>query len=105
MAGHKASSRSRPSPRPDTNRWIRAEWRTTYAKRSGVEGTIAQATRRCGIRHARYRGADRTHLQHVFTALALHTIRLDAWITGTRPAGSWTSRLSHLHHALTSPDL
>ncbi|MBW7940047.1 MAG: IS1182 family transposase, partial [Candidatus Omnitrophica bacterium] len=42
----------------------------TYKTRAGVEGTIAQTTRSCGIRYARYIGEQRTHLQHLMTATA-----------------------------------
>ncbi|HEY6422270.1 MAG TPA: transposase, partial [Pseudonocardiaceae bacterium] len=50
-----------------------------YALRAGVEGTIHQAVAATGARHARYRGLGKVHLQHVFSAVALNLIRLDAY--------------------------
>jgi transposase len=54
-----------------------------YAARAGVEGTLAQGVRRCGLRRARYRGLAKTHLQHLATAAAVNVARLDAWWTET----------------------
>jgi hypothetical protein len=58
-----------------------------------------QATRRSDLHQARYRGLAKTHLQHVLTALALNLVRLDAWLTGIPPGGSWASRLTRLRAA------
>jgi transposase len=58
-------------------------FRATYAARAGVEGTHAQAIRRCGLRHARYLGLARTHLQHIATAAAINMVRLGEWWAGT----------------------
>jgi Transposase DDE domain len=44
----------------------------------------------------RYRGLAKTHLQHVLTALALNLVRVDAWLSGTPPGGTWVSRLTRL---------
>lgn len=57
------------------------EWRARYAKRAGVEGTISQAVRAFGMRHCRYIGLAKTHLQLLLTAIALNIARLDAWWT------------------------
>jgi transposase len=54
-----------------------------YAPRAGIESTHAQGIRRCGLRHARYRGLARTHLQHLATAAALNVVRLGEWFAGT----------------------
>jgi hypothetical protein len=43
-----------------------------YARRAGIEGTIAQAVRCSDVHQAIYRGLAKTHLQHVLTALALN---------------------------------
>jgi hypothetical protein len=45
----------------------------------GVEGTIRKAVAVTDIRQARYRGLPKVHLDHVFSAVALTLIRLDAW--------------------------
>jgi transposase len=58
-------------------------FRAAYAARAGVEGTHAQAIRRCGLRHARYLGLARTHLQHIATAAAINVVRLGEWWAGT----------------------
>ena len=55
----------------------RLQGRVRAARR--VEGTLAQGTRRFGLRHARYRGLPKTHLQHVLTALSVNLVRLVAW--------------------------
>jgi len=55
-------------------------WKTDYALRAGVEGTIHQATATTGLRRSRYRGLAKTHLQHVYTAIAINLLRLnDYW--------------------------
>jgi Transposase DDE domain len=97
----------RPRTQYETQQQLRAEqatdaWRERYAHRSGIEGTIAQAARRSDVHHARYRGLAKTHLQHVLTALALNLVRLDAWLSGIPPGGSWASRLTRLRPALSS---
>jgi transposase len=43
-----------------------------YHARAGVEGTISQGVRECGLRRSRYVGMAKTHLQHVITALAMN---------------------------------
>ena len=65
----------RPRAQYEAQHRIRAEqatsaWQDRYAHRSGIEGTIAQASRRSNVHQARYRGLAKTHLQHVLTALA-----------------------------------
>ncbi|WTC77903.1 transposase [Streptomyces sp. NBC_01637] len=86
--------RSRP-PGPDTD-----EWKDRYATRASVEGTISQAVRVTGIRHARYRDLPATGLGHVFAATALDIIRIDRWLTGTPLGGTRTSHLESLILAL-----
>ncbi|WP_443059180.1 transposase [Streptomyces sp. NBC_00435] len=54
------------------------DWQTAYALRAGVEGTIRQATAVTGNRRARYRGLAKTHLEHVYSVVALNLIRPDA---------------------------
>lgn len=51
-------------------------FRERYAPRAGIEATHEQAIRRCGLRHARYLGLAKTHLQHIVTAVAINLIRL-----------------------------
>ena len=53
------------------------------ARRAGVEGTLSQAVRRCGLRRSRYVGLARTHLGHVLTATAVNFVRIGEWLAGT----------------------
>jgi transposase len=97
----------RPRTQYQAQQQLRAEqatdaWRDRYAHRAGIEGTIAQATRRSDLHQARYRGLAKTHLQHVLTALALNLVRVDAWLSGIPPGGTWASRLTRLR-AASSP--
>ena len=63
-----------------------SSYRAEYAKRAGIEGTLSQAVRACGVRRARYIGIGKTHLQHVLTAAAINFIRIGSWLAGDRPA-------------------
>ncbi|MFE9934302.1 IS1182 family transposase [Streptomyces sp. NPDC005533] len=74
-------------------------WRSKYALRAGIEGTINQALDITGIRRARYRGLPKTTLQHAFSATAINVVRLDAHWTQTTPDPR-TSRLTRLAHQL-----
>ena len=62
------------------------EFQERYAKRSGIEGTISQGTRAFDLRTSRYRGKDKTHLKHIFTAAAMNVTRLFSWHMGDTPA-------------------
>ena len=70
------------------------EFKQRYRLRAGVEGTIAQAVRECGIRMARYRGLAKTALQHIFSALALNLMRLVAWWEARPKAQTRSSRFT-----------
>ncbi|WP_234426165.1 IS1182 family transposase [Streptomyces kebangsaanensis] len=52
------------------------EWKTRYAVRSGVEGTVNEFAHGHGLRRCRYRGQNKAHLQHVLTAIAVNIERL-----------------------------
>jgi len=67
-----------------------------YASRSGVEGTISQGVRACGMRRTRYRGFVKTHLDHMLTATALNCLRLSDWLAGTPKATTQRSRFARL---------
>ena len=51
-------------------------WHKRYAVRSGIEGTICESAHGHGMRHCRYRGQPKAHLQHVLTAIAVNIERL-----------------------------
>ncbi|HEV8648366.1 MAG TPA: IS1182 family transposase [Actinomycetes bacterium] len=91
----------------DTLRQARTEqdtkdWQADYALRAGVEGTIRQAIAVTGLRRARYRGLAKTHLEHVYSAVALNLIRLDAWWNGHPLDRTRTSHLARLQLALAA---
>lgn len=71
-----------------------------YAARAGIEGTISQAVRTCGLRTARYRGLPKLHLQHLLTAVALNVLRLLTWLAGPTPPAP---RPSHFAALATAP--
>jgi len=66
-----------------------------YARRAGVEGTMHQATSH-GARRARYRGLQKTRLDHAYMACALNLLRLHAYWTGTPLDRRRTSHLARL---------
>jgi transposase len=70
-------------------------FRADYARRAGIEGTMAQAVRH-GARRARYRGLSKTRLEHAFMATALNLIRLHAYWTGTPLDRGSTTHLARL---------
>jgi transposase len=72
------------------------EFHAVYRARCGVEGTFAQTTRNSGLRRARYIGQRKTHLQHLFTALATNVLRLVCWLDGAPFAKTRTSRFAAL---------
>lgn len=77
-------------------------FKAKYALRAGVEGTIRQAIAVTDTRHARYRGLAKTHLEHVYSAVALNLIRLDAWFNGLPSDRTRTSHLTRLELALAA---
>lgn len=54
-----------------------------YKRRSGIETAISQAVAVTGCRRARYRGLRKTHLGHIYSAVALNLRRLDAYWNDT----------------------
>lgn len=67
------------------------EFKETYKKRAGVEGTISQAVGVLGMRRTRYRGLGKVHLQHLMTAAAMNLMRVVDWLNGKERA---TTRIS-----------
>src|SRR2546421_12071006 len=51
-----------------------------YRARSGIEGTMSQGVRAFGMRRSRYRGMEKTHLQHLIIATAINLGRVLAWL-------------------------
>ena len=78
------------------------DWQARYAVRAGVEGTIRQAVAVTGTRRARYRGLAKTRLEHVYSAVTLNLIRLDAYWNGHALDHTRTSHLARLDLALAA---
>lgn len=78
------------------------EWKDRYKTRAGVEGTMAQAARVTGIRHARYTGLRKTSLEHQVAAAAINLIRLDAWWTAKPIDRTRTTHLQRLKLSLAA---
>jgi transposase len=73
------------------------DFKSLYATRAGVEGTISQGVRTMGLRRSRYIGQERTHLQHVATAAAINVVRLIRWLSGIPHAKTRQSPFAQLH--------
>jgi transposase len=73
------------------------DFKTLYATRAGVEGTISQGVRTMGLRRSRYIGQERTHVQHVATAAAINIVRLMRWLGGVPHAKTRQSPFVQLH--------
>jgi hypothetical protein len=97
----------RPRPVQEALDQARAEqattsWQRRYARRAGVESTIAQAVKVTNVRRVRYRGLAKTRLEHNIMATALNLIRLDAWWNGQFLDPRRTTHLSRLELALAA---
>ncbi len=77
-------------------RELTPECRALYAKRAGVEGTMAQAVRTCEMRRARYIGSKKLRLQAFFTATAMNVLRACAWMEEGIHASTPVSRFARL---------
>jgi transposase len=73
-----------------------AEYQRDYGKRAGVEGTISQGVRVCGLRRSRYAGQAKAHLQHLATAAALNVLRIGDWLDQEPRAQTRTSAFAQL---------
>jgi transposase len=72
------------------------EFRQSYAKRAGIEGTISHGVRTCGLRRSRYVGEAKTHLQHVATGAAINVIRISNWLSEKPREQTRTSAFARL---------
>jgi DDE family transposase len=73
-----------------------ADFKAIYCRRAGIEGTFTQVIRNCGMRHARYWGLPKTHLQNVASATATNILRFVCWLNEVPFAKTRTSRLAAL---------
>lgn len=72
------------------------EYATEYKMRAGIEGTLSQGVRGCGLRRSRYIGEAKTHLQHVLTGTAINFVRIYDWLAEKPRAKTWVSTFSML---------
>lgn len=72
------------------------EFRQLYPQRAGIEGTFSQAIRRTDLRHARFCGKAKTHLQNLATAAAVNLFRLADFLLGQQPARTRVSAFARL---------
>jgi len=61
------------------------DFKKLYGERAGVESTFSQGVRKIRLRHCRYIGLARTHLQQIASASALNFLRIFNWLIGERP--------------------
>lgn len=76
-----------------------------YRPRAGIEGTVSQAVHGLGLRVSRYTGLAKTHLQHLFGALAINFARLADWFADAPRATTRTARLARFGAAIGLPAL
>jgi transposase len=72
------------------------EFKKRYQKRAGVEGTISQGVRSCGLRRTRYVGLAKAHLQNILTAAAIDLARFFSWVSDHPIASTRQSRFASL---------
>jgi Transposase DDE domain len=72
------------------------EFASLYSDRAGIEGTFSQGVRAFGLRKARYRGLERTHLQELATAASINVGRITNWLNAVPTAATRRSRLAAL---------
>ena len=76
------------------------EYQEEYARRAGIEGTLSEGVRAHRLRHARYIGQPKTHLQHLLTAAAMNLKRIFNWLV---EAPREATRTSHFARLMAQP--
>lgn len=71
-------------------------WRERYKVRSGIESTMSQGVGAHDLRRSRYRGQEKTALQHMATAAAINVQRVTDWLAGIPIAQTRVSSFAHL---------
>ncbi len=72
------------------------EYKATYAKRAGCEGTISRGVRRCGLRRSRYVGEEKVHLEQLLIGTAINFLRVSEWLAETPKAKTRRSAFAKL---------
>lgn len=75
-------------------------FKAQYARRAGIEGTIAQGSRTSDLRRSRYIGLAKTRLMHLLIAAALNFMRIAAWLAETPRSRTRTSAFAALAGAV-----
>ncbi|MEP6776017.1 MAG: transposase, partial [Chloroflexota bacterium] len=73
------------------------EYRQEYARRAGIEGTIAQGIRSCEMRRSHYVGVTKNHLQHLMIAAGMNLMRMVRWLMGEKKATTRVSPFARLY--------
>jgi transposase len=81
------------------------DFKATYAKRAGIEGTISQGVHSFDLRRSRYIGLAKTRLQHVLIAASLDIVRIGAWLMERPRAQTRISRFGRLAHPHEKSDI
>jgi len=71
-------------------------FKQVYARRAGIEGTMAHGTRMGDLRRSRSIGLVKTRLMHLLLAAALNFRRVAAWLAATPRARTRPSALAAL---------
>jgi transposase len=77
------------------------EFKSRYARRAGIEGTVSQGVRVSDLRRTRYIGEAKTRLMHLILATALNFVRVAAWLAETPRAQTRRSAFAALAGAGT----
>ena len=91
---HEALQAGRQREQTDT-------FKAEYAKRAGVEGTIAQGVRSCDVRRSRYFGEAKTHLHHLMTGAAMNVVRMLNWFAEVPKAKTRPSPFALIYRSAT----
>jgi transposase len=71
-------------------------FKAQYARRAGIEGTIAQGVHTGDLRRSRYIGLVKTRLMHLLLGAALNFMRVAAWLAETPRARTRQSAFAAL---------
>lgn len=72
------------------------DWKERYRVRAGIEGTLSQGVRACGLRRSRYIGLAKTGLQEVCIAAGMNLARAVHWLSGRPHARTRVTRFAAL---------
>ena len=78
-----------------------AAYKAEYAKRAGIEGTIAQRVRTTEVRRPRSIGKAKTHRAHLMAAAIMNVVRIVRWLAGEQKAHTKRSPFARLSQGAT----